>query len=379
MRLASARALVWIALACAIPAAAAPPLIEYQGLALDSSGAPITLPVDVDFTIFDQPQGGSPIWSESHLAVQPVDGVLAVALGSFTPITPEVLAQDERWLEVVIDGEFLEPRQRLTSVPWALRAGCTPGDVLLCYSGAGSTLGQGTCQAGRRICDASGGWGACTGEVLPVPEICSDGLDNDCDGAPDGGCPLCGDAVISAGEECDDGNLVGGDGCSPACLLEICGNGVWDIGEECDDGNLVGGDGCSAACLVEAVGQIAPPDANFNNPLDVPLDSTVSVLDFVSFPAGDTQDRVRYQVLDMNPNPSLPGGQARLVITSTCFGQNTNQVEFFTGGQTLGCGQTLVDRVVTADTDTGTITITAIGGTGTYVQWVLTGTATRTN
>ena len=125
--------------------------------------------------------------------------------------------------------------------------------------------------------------------------------------------------------------------------------------------------------------QIAPEDARFNNPLNIPLDSTASVLDFVSYPGGDTEDRVRWDITGMNPNSSLSGGQARLVISVTCFGENTDQVQFFTGGQTYTCGQTIVDQEVTNDSRTGSVTITAVGGDGTYVQWVLTGTATRTN
>ena len=38
--------------------------------------------------------------------------------------------------------------------------------------------------------------------------------------------------------------------------------------------------------------QTAPPVARFNSPLVVPLDSTASVLDFVSFPEGDRIDQV---------------------------------------------------------------------------------------
>lgn len=62
----------------------------------------------------------------------------------------------------------------------------------------------------------------------------------------------CGDGVVDAGEVCDDGNTVSGDGCSGDCLSnEECGNGYLDIviGEECDDGNRVSGDGCSSDCL----------------------------------------------------------------------------------------------------------------------------------
>ena len=107
----------------------------------------------------------------------------------------------------------------------------------------------------------------------------------------------------------------------------------------------------------------------------IPLDDTASNLDYVSYPQGDTQDRVQWDITGMNPNVALTGGRARLVITATCYGTGTEYIEFFTGGQTYGCGDTVVDREVTYDTRTGMVTITAVGGQGTYVQWVLTGTA----
>ena len=58
----------------------------------------------------------------------------------------------------------------------------------------------------------------------------------------------CGNAVLDPGEQCDDGNLNAGDGCSPVCQVERCGNRILDAGEACDDGNTVGGDGCSRDC-----------------------------------------------------------------------------------------------------------------------------------
>lgn len=125
--------------------------------------------------------------------------------------------------------------------------------------------------------------------------------------------------------------------------------------------------------------QVAPPDANFNAPLNIPLDSTVSVTDFVSYPGGDTEDRVRWDISGMNPNAALSGGRARLTIAVSCFGTGTQNISIFTGGQTYSCGQTIVDREVTYESRTGQVTITATGGDETYVQWVLTGTATRLN
>jgi cysteine-rich repeat protein len=54
--------------------------------------------------------------------------------------------------------------------------------------------------------------------------------------------PGCGDGKVntSLGEECDDGNNVGGDGCSRNCKIEMCGNGRIDAGEECDKTDLNG-------------------------------------------------------------------------------------------------------------------------------------------
>jgi hypothetical protein len=121
----------------------------------------------------------------------------------------------------------------------------------------------------------------------------------------------------------------------------------------------------------------APPDNEFNTPLNVPLDSSASSTDFVSYPDGDTTDRVRYDVTGLNSNSALPGGRARLTITASCFGTGTANINFTTGGQTFKCGQTIVNRLVTADSRTGTIVIEAVGGTNTYVQWVLSGSAQR--
>ncbi len=67
--------------------------------------------------------------------------------------------------------------------------------------------------------------------------------------------PVCGNGIVEAGEQCDDGNTVNGDGCSSTCQLEnppaVCGNGILEAGEQCDDGNTVNGDGCSSTCQIE--------------------------------------------------------------------------------------------------------------------------------
>lgn len=50
-----------------------------------------------------------------------------------------------------------------------------------CYSGPPGTAGVGRCRTGTQNCNA-GLWGSCIGEVLPIPEILGNGIDDNCDG-----------------------------------------------------------------------------------------------------------------------------------------------------------------------------------------------------
>lgn len=64
---------------------------------------------------------------------------------------------------------------------------------------------------------------------------------------------VCGNGQREYGEECDDGNTLPGDFCTPECKRTnaICGNGIREGTEECDDGNLENNDGCDFTCFVE--------------------------------------------------------------------------------------------------------------------------------
>jgi fibro-slime domain-containing protein len=66
---------------------------------------------------------------------------------------------------------------------------------------------------------------------------------------------ICGDGIKTKNEACDDGKNTGGYGkCGPGCVLgPRCGDGVVQSadGEQCDDGNLVSGDGCSSTCQTD--------------------------------------------------------------------------------------------------------------------------------
>ena len=68
----------------------------------------------------------------------------------------------------------------------------------------------------------------------------------------------CGNGQVDGWEQCDDGNGVGGDGCSSSCRFAwtinawgVCGDGViqWWRWEQCDDGNWDNGDSCTSLCF----------------------------------------------------------------------------------------------------------------------------------
>ena len=123
--------------------------------------------------------------------------------------------------------------------------------------------------------------------------------------------------------------------------------------------------------------QTAPEDANMNSPLIVLLGHTVSVSDFVSYPNGDRDDLVNWDISGMDEDPSDANGRAHLIITATCFGDDTTSLEFTVGDQIYQCGDILVDEDINFDTKAGSVMITAFRGEDAYTQWVLTGTATR--
>ena len=123
LRLTAVMALVLLATA----PDAAPPRIPHQGIVLDSAGHPLTGPVALQFDLFESAGSTTSLWSETHPSVALVDGVYSVELGDTTPLNALLLDGAERWLEVRVNGEVLAPRQRLLSVPYALRAQALDG------------------------------------------------------------------------------------------------------------------------------------------------------------------------------------------------------------------------------------------------------------
>ncbi|PCC67940.1 Myxococcus cysteine-rich repeat-containing protein [Nannocystis exedens] len=95
----------------------------------------------------------------------------------------------------------------------------------------------------------------CGNEIIEAGEECDDGEANADDGACSTDCKRssCGDGRVEAGvEECDDGNDEDGDACTNACKMATCGDGSLWVGMElCDMGDLNVSDGespCNAVC-----------------------------------------------------------------------------------------------------------------------------------
>ena len=88
-------------------------------------------------------------------------------------------------------------------------------------------------------------------------------VDTGMDATPDVpiGDPECGNGVLEAGEDCDDG--IGNsdstrDACRTDCTAPSCGDSVTDSGEQCDDGNSDDQDDCANSCVFVLAGLCAP-------------------------------------------------------------------------------------------------------------------------
>ncbi len=103
-----------------------PNLIRYGGALRDAQGAPFSSSaVGVTFAIYNQQDGGAPVWMETQTVTLDAGGNYGVLLGSTTAagLPADLFSQQEqRWLGVQVQGQSEEPRVLLVSVPYAFKA-----------------------------------------------------------------------------------------------------------------------------------------------------------------------------------------------------------------------------------------------------------------
>jgi cysteine-rich repeat protein len=117
--------------------------------------------------------------------------------------------------------------------------------------------GENNGEYGYCLADCSGIGPHCGDEITNGPEECDDG-DETADCNANCTFPVCGDGIANAtaGEVCDDGYADACGTCNADCTDVGTGPGECGDGdhcpefEQCDDGNLLNGDGCSYLCNI---------------------------------------------------------------------------------------------------------------------------------
>jgi cysteine-rich repeat protein len=156
--------------------------------------------------------------------------------------TPNNGGEYKAWITPVADiganGEFIHNRSKVDN--FKVRDSVTPPPPA-------PSCGDHNVDAGEQCDDGN----------MTSGDGCSATCQNEMNPPPPPPQPCCGDGMVGAGEACDDGNMTNGDGCSATCQIEppppppVCGNEVLEDGEDCDDGNTANGDGCSDLCVHE--------------------------------------------------------------------------------------------------------------------------------
>ena len=124
-----------------------PAFINTEGLIVDEDGIPMDGVVDLAFAIYDVPEGGDALWTESH-RLPLVVGYYTLLLGRLESLE-EVFDPGEAYLGISIDGApELAPRHPFAAVPFAVVADNAIGDI------TPSSIEV----AGQPIIDAEGNW-----------------------------------------------------------------------------------------------------------------------------------------------------------------------------------------------------------------------------
>ncbi len=100
---------------------AVPDVVSYAARVENDAGL-FSGTVSATFQLFATRTGGTELWSENAASIVVIGGDLVHDLGSIEPLDDTVLARDDLFLQVTINGDVLEPRAAIRAVPFALLA-----------------------------------------------------------------------------------------------------------------------------------------------------------------------------------------------------------------------------------------------------------------
>ena len=235
--------------------------------------------------------------------------------------------------------------------------GCEGGESQACYRGSSDTRGIGACADGEQICVPGelGGWGPCSGDTLPVPELCGDSVDNDCDGATDEGC------VCQDGDTRPCGSDVG------ECQVgtQTCAQGAWgpcnDTGpnDEVCDGDDDDCDGLIDDGVLNACGRCPGADPPcFTEPYTIEQDFAAGTADGVSVHPQNPLDPLCENDDTACLDSSASASHHMWLAGTSQWWEHPNLCGTIADALANGC----YDTVIKMDTRTGAVV-------GTYSSW----------
>jgi hypothetical protein len=107
------------------PSAQVPRLIKFTGVAKDESGKPLNGVVGITFSLYQDQQSGTALWTETQNVQADATGHYTALLGSATTEgVPLALfsSAEVHWISTQVAGQNEQPRVPLLSVPYALKA-----------------------------------------------------------------------------------------------------------------------------------------------------------------------------------------------------------------------------------------------------------------
>jgi len=248
--------------------------------------------------------------------------------------------------------------------------GTTCQDPGVCVScGDGFVTGNEQCDDGNTQ-DGDGCDGNCQIEIPPTTSTStSTSTSTTSTTLPTGACCMAGlCAVVTAGQ-CEVGTYQGdGTNCDNPGLCAVCGDGLVEFGEQCDDANTAGGDGCDRACRVEGCWTCSSgiqPSAPTHNP------PTVSGLSICTHDDGATCDDGDVCTVGDTCSAGSCAGDA-VVLQSACRWVMVGDagVQSRTRGETLVTGHICGERARIGEFSltTGDVVATRASGTGIQIS-----------